>query len=479
MTVSIDRSAGPARGHPVSWPVAFATLGCMSLYVGLATLGGVLVPAAAAAAMLVFVMASLRWPLVPLFAFALVIPIDEVTRLGPLGSPGRIAAIAFVVAYAAPQISRIRIEAISAAGWAYLGWAIVSVGWALDPGRAVEELGTLVQMFALGLLVANAVMERPAIVRPLLAVYSIAAALTAVVGIVASLMFGSGQLERIVAFGGQDPNQFAAILLPALVFGLFELVQGWHRPLAAAIAVACLAGIVLSGSRGAWVSLAAVTALFILPRLRLRQRAAAIGFLVVALVALLQVPGVAGFVTTRADLALTTGGAGRTDIWSVGVEIIQSSPIWGVGFANFPVAFTADVIRAAGVVNSTSVGFGPHDIVIGSLAELGIVGSALLALFIVPLVLQRGRGPDAVIVQAGLASLVVDALFLDVLSNRKQVWLLIGLAAGLIWLARRARIATAGKPVSPLPAGDKATSAPRGGARVFEVQPGGGRGRLP
>lgn len=474
MTVSIDRSAGPARGYPLSWPVTAATLGCLLLYVGLATLTGALVPAAAAAAAIAFVVVSLRWPLVPLFAFALVIPIDEVATLGPLGSPGRIAAIAFVVAYAAPRVWQVRMEAFSAAGWAYLGWAILSVAWALDPGRTVQEVGTLVQMFALGLLVANVVIKRPEIVRPLLAAYSISAALTAAVGIAS----GSGQLQRIVAYGGQDPNQFAAILLPAVIFGLFEFVQGWHRPLVAAIAVACLAGIVLSGSRGAWVSLAVVTAFFILPRFSLSQGVAAIGFLAVLLVALLQVPGVAAFVTERTDLALTTGGAGRTDIWSVGFEIIQSSPITGIGFANFPVAFTADVIRAAGV-GLIRVGSGPHNVVIGSLAELGVIGTALLALFMVPLLLQRGHGPNAVVVQAALASLMVDALFLDVLSNRKQVWLLIGLAAGQIWLAHRAIVATEREPASPLPAGDKATSAIRGGARVFGVQPGGGGGRLP
>jgi hypothetical protein len=43
------------------------------------------------------------------------------------------------------------------------------------------------------------------------------------------------------------------------------------------------------------------------------------------------------------------------------------------------------------------------------------------------------------VVQAILASLMIDALFLDILSNRKQVWVAIGLAAGLAYLAREAR----------------------------------------
>jgi hypothetical protein len=43
------------------------------------------------------------------------------------------------------------------------------------------------------------------------------------------------------------------------------------------------------------------------------------------------------------------------------------------------------------------------------------------------------------VVQAILASLMIDALFLDILSNRKQVWVAIGLAAGLAYLARQER----------------------------------------
>ena len=52
-------------------------------------------------------------------------------------------------------------------------------------------------------------------------------------------------------------------------------------------------------------------------------------------------------------------------------------------------------------------------------------------------------GSDAATVQAALIGLLTTALFLDILSNRKQVWLVIALAAGLSYLARveRGRLA--------------------------------------
>lgn len=421
----------------VAWQHVIGVLAAIALVVSVAALADTLLVTAAVLAAALFTIVSLRWPLIPLFALAAVIPIDEIARIGPLGSPGRIAAIFFLVFYGLPRLSRIRVGAMPLAAWAYVGWAVLSIGWSLDPHRTVMELGTLVQLFALAVLAAHAATEKPALVWPLLFVYSLSAALTASVGIAANLVGGRGDIQRVAAFSGQDPAQFAAIMLPAFFVGVYALRQRRERLLAGFIAFATFAGIVLSGSRGAWVSLVAVTALFVLRGLQWRQRGVVIGVGVVALLVLLQVPGVAQFVTTRTDSAITTGGAGRTDIWSVGFGIFQSSPVVsGVGFANFPVAFTAERIREAGVGNPVEIGSGPHNIVLSTLVELGVVGLALLAILIVPLLLRRDMGRDAEVIRAALASLMVDALFLDLLGNRKQVWLLIGLAAGLAWIGR-------------------------------------------
>ncbi len=156
-----------------------------------------------------------------------------------------------------------------------------------------------------------------------------------------------------------------------------------------------------------------------------------------------QVPGVADLVAQRTILATATGGAGRTDIWTVGIRIFESAPVTGVGYANFPVAYTPELVgdgpRARARLRA------PHNIVVGTLGELGLIGLACLVLFLAPLTLRRGWGPDAAVVQAILASLMVSALFLDVLGDRKQVWITIGLATGLAYLARQGRAST-GRP---------------------------------
>jgi hypothetical protein len=84
------------------------------------------------------------------------------------------------------------------------------------------------------------------------------------------------------------------------------------------------------------------------------------------------------------------------------------------------------------------------------------IGVALLVPFLGPLVLRRGWGPEAATLPAALVSLLTVALFLDILANRKQVWLVIGLVAGLAYLARvhQRRAATqSSSPSQPDPAG--------------------------
>ena len=250
---------------------------------------------------------------------------------------------------------------------------------------------------------------------------------------------GAASDGRVAAIANQNPAQFASLLLPALIFGLYEVLQGRRVVASGLVALFCTAGIVLSGTRSVWLAATVVIFLLMLPRLGLRRAVVALGVVSVLVVATLQIPGVGALVAERTGSAASTGGAGRTDIWFVGMEIFGSSPVIGVGYANFPVAFTTAVLRAANVATEIGTGRAPHNIIVGTGGELGIVGLVLLALFIVPLVVRRGWGPDGLLVQAILAGLMIDALFLDILSNRKQVWVMIGLAAGLAYLAQRAR----------------------------------------
>lgn len=402
----------------------------------IATKADLLFQVTAMAIALVALLFGLRWPLLLLFVFAAFIPIEELIRFGELGSLSRIAGLLFAVAYGLPRLGRLTLRAMPLSAWAFVGWAGLSVGWALDPTVALAELETLVQLFVVAVLVADVVVHQPNVVRPLMWVYCLSAAVTALVGIEPLFAGGLAAGVRIAAFQGQDEAQFAAVLLPALIFSLYELLNRRFLVASAAVAMACTAGIVLSGTRGSWLSMAVIVVLFILPRLMPRQRLAAVVVTIMLILAAMQLPGAVALVTQRTDIALSSGGAGRVDIWSVGMVIFGSAPVTGVGFANFPVAFTTDRVMASAATTDPGTSRAPHSIIVGTLGELGLVGFILLALFIAPLLLRRGWGAEAAAIQAALASVIVAALFLDVISNRKQVWLLFGIAAGLAYLGR-------------------------------------------
>ncbi|HET9614569.1 MAG TPA: O-antigen ligase family protein, partial [Candidatus Limnocylindrales bacterium] len=396
----------------------------------------------ASAAVLVVLM-SFRWPLLPLFLLAALIPFEEAVNIPGVGTLSRYAGLVLMLTYGLPRLGLPSFRAMSILGWLYVAWATLSATWAIDSVTSWTQITPLVLLLGIGVVTATAVADRPSIVRPLLWTYSLSAAATGLVGIANLILAGgvTGQADRVAALAGQDPAFYAAILVPALIFGFYEVVGARWLPITTTIVFVCAVGIIVSGTRSAWISSLIVLALFVFPRLDAIRRLAALVVLAIGAIIVAQIPGLVDLVTDRAASALPTGGAGRTDLWTIGVRIFESSPINGVGIANFPVANTPELARQAPLSNigaSALANFEPHNIAVGTLGELGIVGFMLLAMFLVPLVLRRGWGPDGPIIQTILASLLIVAFFVDMLI-RKELWLFIGIASGLAYLARKER----------------------------------------
>jgi exopolysaccharide production protein ExoQ len=467
----IDRVSDALRiSHRRTLLVILGALAGLVILAALATRQDRLPVAVALAFVILAMLVSFKWPLAALLAFAALIPIEEVVLIDGLGTLSRAAGVLFALAYGLPRLRHLQFDAMPTAGWAYVAWALASMAWAIAPDTAWAQLSTLLQLVIIATLIANFVVERPSIIRPILWAYSISATVAALVGIESYLAAGLSGM-RATAFQDQDPAQFAAVLLPAFVFGIHEVLNGDRRTIGAVIAILTTIGVVVSGTRGVWLG-AAVVLLLLLPQLRPWRRIGAVAAIVGLIVIVYQVPGVADLVAQRTGNALSTGGAGRTDIWSVGLTIFASSPVLGVGFANFPVAFTPSLVQLADLSTVlTEFGRGPHNLVIGTLGELGPIGILLLAMFVGPLVLRRGWGPEAAAIQATLASLLVTCLFLDIFANRKQVWLIIGISAGLAYLARRAAAAAPNTPSDSEPSQGWVDSG-SGGGIANAIRPG-------
>jgi hypothetical protein len=191
--------------------------------------------------------------------------------------------------------------------------------------------------------------------------------------------------------------------------------------------------IVLSATRSAWFGIAVAIVLGILPRLEAGRRLVLIAAAVTLALAMLLAPGVGDLLTERLNTAIESGGTGRTAIWAVGLNVVPEHPIIGIGYGDFPSVINPENVRATILPVQTDVldfPIGPHNIVVGVLVELGIVG--LILLFGVARSLFRGRARSeaAVLARAVMIGFAIQSLFLGI-ANLKQVWLFAAITLGL------------------------------------------------
>ena len=416
---------------PPAWVAAVLIL--LPLVVVLATYRGMLLLVAVGAAGLFGVAFTITWPLPMLVVYVALIPVEALLVLGPVGTLTRLVGIVFFGGYLLRRMGGLRMDAMPLVGWAFLVWAAMSAMWALDPAIAFTELVTVFQLALITVVIADLVSDQPRSVQTILWAYTGSAVVVAVIGIVEYVAGNGFGGDRASAFAEQGPAHLAAVLLPAFFFLAFQLTNRQRRAAVGLALLLVFTAILLSGTRSAWLAIAVTALVGLLPRVGRRAILPAT-LLGLAFLAILQVPEVGALYADRLSSALSTGGAGRVDIWAVGLSIITRNPIIGVGFANFPTAFTPEAIRAT-EVPGLNLGIlvpatAPHSILIGTLAELGVVGLLLLAGFFISIFRRPGYGALSSPVKIILFGLLVQAFFLDLL-ERKQVWLIIALILGL------------------------------------------------
>ena len=275
--------------------------------------------------------------------------------------------------------------------------------------------------------------DRPEAAEPVMWTYVVSATITSFIGLY-MYAFNDSSLPdgRAEAFIGQSAPQFATILLPAAIMLTWRSL---HRP-----ALWAMGGALVVEPRDRPVGDAQRLVrdrggdpLGILPRLETGRRLALIVAAAVVALAMLLAPGVGDLLTERLNTAIESGGTGRTAIWAVGLNVVPEHPIIGIGYGDFPSVINPENVRATILPVQTDVldfPIGPHNIVVGVLVELGVVG--LILLFGVARSLFRGRARTeaSVLARAVMIGFAVQSLFLGI-ANLKQVWLFLAIALGL------------------------------------------------
>jgi len=438
-----------ARGRrlPLAWAsltaaaIALGVLSAVQPVIALATVGGAVV------AYIIFSDLATGFGILMFVSFLSVLPASG--SLTPAKGAGFVLALAWVARYTTlntdvrdfaadhPLLSWMMIG--------LLGWAAASVIWAPSTSSALGELSQYFVTLILVPIAYTAVRTRRDLQIALVAIV-LGAVLAGAVGIVQPP--NAEVLESTRATGTiGDPNEFAADLLAGLALATgFALARGARpslRLLGLAAIPVCALGIFVSVSRG---GLVALTVVFVVAAFTAgRWRLAAIG-------------GVLYFtefapLPARERVLTTNGGTGRTELWQVGLRIIRSHPVGGVGVGNY-VRVSPQYVLAPGVLHHSELIFTQepkpaHNTYLQVTGEMGIPGLLLFLAVILGCLrcalraasIAARRGDVALEAQARgvfLATVgILAALFFITQMHSKILWGLLAIAPALLAVARR------------------------------------------
>jgi O-antigen ligase len=313
----------------------------------------------------------IRWPFAVMMGiYAAFLPSDSIFMVGAGSALTRLlGAGAAAVLLATGLAGRRFIAPPRAAVWwiLFVGWAALTSLWTLDTDGAMARLPMAVSLLALYLVAVSTRVTRNEflIVTALAVVGAMVAAGYSYFAFSEGVSYGTTHRASLIA-GDQasNPNDFAAgLLLPfALAVGGFLAARHWIARLLTLLAVLVIGGgILMTMSRGALLGLITMVVVFLY-----RSRA---DWRLVAPVALLGgvVAVMPDLFFERLQLMLEGSGAGREDIWANGLKAMEHSgvmgAVFGVGLDSFA---------------STAFGRAPHNIYLGMLVEVGVVGLVLL-----------------------------------------------------------------------------------------------------
>jgi O-antigen ligase len=339
-----------------------------------------------------------------------------------------------------------------------LGWLMLSLAWAQDPGEAGPEvLRWWTAALALVVLLTTVRSERD--VR-LLIVALIAGALLSVLIGVAGGSLGSPttsvetatSTEGRLQGGADDPNYLAAYLVAigALALAIRPRLDGLARLAMPAVVAVLAAGLLATQSRGGvTAALAALAAaLVLLPDRRLAIGVCALAFGLGAVAYVAAEPSALERITTASE----DRGNGREDLWRVAMRMTADHPVAGVGIANFRVR-SGEYVREPGALQFVDLIVDrPHEVhntYLQLLSETGVVG---LGLFLAVVAAAMGAAWRAALrfqaagafalarlsraVLVAQVGFLVAAVFLSA-ASRPTLWVLFALGPLLVGLRTR------------------------------------------
>ncbi len=301
----------------------------------------------------------------------------------PIGLIGRITAvlwIIYMIIARGKHIERvINIPTLFVFLWVL--WGMASFLWAQDQAQAVNTSFKLIQLVGYFIILQYFLGDKKLMNKTVLVLFAVTS-LAAVYSII--IWHGQG-LPRAILSHMQNPNEYGRNLGIALL--LFPIVNNlanstFKKGLANAGAISIGTALFLTSSRGAWIGLAfSIFMVLIRYAKAIHLKEAAIVFLGAALCMILVVEVGNNYygkdvLQTRLLGTLDSDGAGRADIWKVGLELAKNNMFFGVGLGGFSRAFP-NYIPYTDVDMDLDVQWSAHNIYLSLWGELGLIGLAI------------------------------------------------------------------------------------------------------
>ena len=337
------------------------------------------------------------WPVeIAMGSAVVLLPFEYVTLLG--GGLERSAmsvafAFAFSVLCAVGVIGR-RLQRPSPATlwWGlFLLWACASILWAVEPRVSFERVPTAVSLFLFYLVASSFRITEKEFDRIvwLTILGGALAAFLSVYGFYTGAGFiESGRATLAVGEEAVNPNRFGVRLLLPLAFAMARFFSSRQRATRIfALFLLAITGLalLLTMSRGTVIAAVVVIVVFFFrlnsPRLKTLKPTVRRFLVVVILMAIALGAVIPATFFTRFHDAATDRGAGRLDIWSVGLVILQHYPVAGAGLGNFPIIYN-QFAGYASHLYFKAVNNDAHNVYLAVAVEEGIVGLLLFLMAI-------------------------------------------------------------------------------------------------
>jgi hypothetical protein len=315
-----------------------------------------------------------------LAVYAFLLPFDMLSAVGPAGitltsiAGAGLAAVLLGTALVKRDLQRPPRQAI---WWVLLVvWVAATILWALDGESAISRLPTAISLLVVYLVALSANITSKELRTA--SIFAVAGGCAASLYTIYLFYRGAGYHHgfRATLMAGDkaaDPNLFAATLLLPLSLAVhgFLTPRRWLARLGwLAVAATLSFGILVTGSRGGLVAVAAMILFYMY--VRQVSRLMTIPFVAIFVALALLLPNA---FYARLETTAETGGAGRTTVWQGGLVAFENHALVGAGVNNFSNAYREN--RSAPIYRHNYV-IGAHNTYLETAVEGGVIGFALL-----------------------------------------------------------------------------------------------------